>query len=178
MSARVYHAIRWLPVVCLLTSLGGCATFLAGGAAGAAGYAYTKGGKTRYYAQPVAVVAGIVPQALQELEMPPNVVRNDATGAVIKTVSATGKKVKIEVKPRGSATQVAVRVGTFGNEAISHVIFSKLDQHMNRLAAAPASEGAVPTAVTEPVDEVVPAVNHEPLAPASVVPSPPAPPSS
>lgn len=125
------------PILC-----SGCVAILAGGAAGAAGYAYFKGAAERHYAEPVDVTAEATRQALNELGLAATVHRGDRLGAILRAESAAGKKIKIEIGPYGSGSVVAVRVGTFGDETISEQIFDRLDRHV----AAIVPSGDSPTA--------------------------------
>ena len=113
-----------------LLAVPGCVAVLAGGAAGAATYAYVTGACERTYCQPVEVTAQAVHQSLTEYGLSPHLVKQDKFGAVVEAKTAMGKQVSIRVTPEGTGSTVQVRVGHFGDEEISGPILSSLDQRL------------------------------------------------
>jgi len=112
----------------------GCLLFAAGAGAGAgaAGYAYVKGElKTT---EPVSIdrtwdatVAGV-----QEMNLPIINQSHDALQGHLVAKTSGDKNVDINLKKiADTSTELRVRVGTFGDEALSRTILDAINRHLN-----------------------------------------------
>lgn len=124
----------------------GCLALAAGGAAGAAGYAYMHGEKAKVYSAPVQTVASATDQSLADLGITVNDRKIDSLEAKFWAKTATGKKVRIALKPKGQGTVVEVRVGTFGNEDASELIYRQLTSRLGVEPTIPDDGAIVPAA--------------------------------
>lgn len=144
----------------------GCLALAAGGAAGAAGYAYMNAEKAKVYSAPVQTVASATDQSLADLGIAVSDRKIDSLEAKFWAKTATGKKVRIALKPKGDGTVVEVRVGTFGNEDASELIYRQLTSRLGmeptladpgilpaaHAQVAASSESAIPTDARESAD--------------------------
>ena len=127
---------------CLVAAVGAAA-----GGAAAAGYLYYTAPLAREYPVSYADALADVKAALTELQFPFEKEKAEGNGAVLETRTGDGVKVQISldsvtspVPADGSLTRVSVRVGHFGDEAISERIQDQIARHV----APP------PTAVSRP----------------------------
>jgi hypothetical protein len=149
-----------------LVNAGCIAAAVVGAAAGGAavGYAYWSAPLVREYPAglPDAVTATKV--ALADLQFPLLKEQPDGGGVILD--SRTGNDVKVRilidvvnspVPVDGSVTRVAVRVGAFGDDAISKRIQDQIAQHMPQPRQAP-----VPVPVSVPVPSGAPPAESPP----------------
>ena len=69
--------------------------------------------------------------AMKELEFPILSQAKDSLQGQLTAHNASGKKVTIKVKKvSDQATEIHIRVGTFGDEALSHVILGKIQKQI------------------------------------------------
>ena len=111
----------------------GCALVLIGGgaAAGIGGYAYVKGELKAVEKNSLDKVWEASLAAMQDLEFPVTSQSKDALTGKLTARTAKDKKVSIELKALpDSSTEIKVRVGTFGDEALSLVIMDKIKKHL------------------------------------------------
>lgn len=111
----------------------GCAALLAGGAvaAGAGTVVYVKG-------ELQATVDGTMDHAwtasqaaLKELQMPVTTEEKDALNGKLTARGAGDRKVTVRVKKvTGTSTEIGVRVGLWGDEAMSREILDKIKKHL------------------------------------------------
>jgi len=125
---------KWLMIL-LLTSLlaagAGCAVLVVGGAAaaGAGGYAYVNGESKATEAASLDRTWNATLAAMKDLEFPVTSQRKDALQAELTARNASDKKIAIQLKKvSDSATEIHIRVGTFGDETVSRVIFDKINK--------------------------------------------------
>lgn len=111
----------------------GCVALLVGGAAaaGAGTVAYVRGELRSTLDAPYERVWSATQRALADLEMPVTAQEKDGlTGQI--TARATGDR-KITVRLRkvtGTATEVRIRVGTWGDEAVSRQILEQIQRRL------------------------------------------------
>lgn len=144
-------------VLTLAISNLGCVALLAGGAAGAAGYAYAKGSETRVYPVRVDVVDQGVQNTLASLQVTVLKHHSDITGSRTEAKTAHGKKFTVETRAAGSATEVKVRVGTFGDDQWSQLIFTQLDKQTSLIPTQPTPAVIPVTAEVEKTSNPAPA---------------------
>jgi hypothetical protein len=160
-SWRSRVALLGVAIVMLVHS--GClwlaASAAVGGAAGA-GYVYYKGKVSRPYSANLNDVWAAAHTALTELGMRVESEGRDAISGMIHTQLADGEKVRIwldlkesKIPAEGPLTVVAIRVGTFGDEAASVRILNQIDMHLTHptAAAAVSPNGQPATGTWNPV---------------------------
>lgn len=105
---------------------------LGAGAAGGAGtYAYVNGEVTAVVSASMDHAWGATLAAMKELEFPILSQAKDSLQGQLTAHNASGKKVTIKVKKvSDQATEIHIRVGTFGDEALSHVILGKIQKQI------------------------------------------------
>ena len=111
----------------------GCAVLLVGGgaAAGIGGYVFVKGELKSTENAPMERVWMASLGAMEELKFPVTMQNKDAVSAQITARTAQDKKVHIALKSVGeSSTEIRIRVGTWGDEALSLVIMDKLKKKL------------------------------------------------
>lgn len=126
------HLITPLLGLALLLQTG-CAVLLIGGgaAAGVGGYAYVKGELKAVEKPSLDKVWDASLAAMQDLQFAVTSQAKDALTGKLVARTAQDKKVTVELKalPDGN-TEIRVRVGTFGDEALSLVILDKIKKHL------------------------------------------------
>ncbi len=117
---------------CLVAAVGAAA-----GAAGAAGYLYYTAPLVRDYPASYGDTLAAVKTALAELQFPLVKEQPEGGGTLIETRTGDGVSVQVTldmltspVPADGSATRVSVRVGHFGDEAISTRIQDQIAKHV------------------------------------------------
>jgi hypothetical protein len=131
---------------------GGCLLVAAGAAGGAAvGYAYYKGKASGQYNASLADTWNAAHAALRELGMP---MLSEETGkgtGFIESRTAEGEQVRLyleteqsKIPAEGEVTRLCVRVGTFGDWAVSERILNQVGMHLVPLGSP------VPTSTTQP----------------------------
>lgn len=130
---ELFGVFCWLAGAVATACCTGCVVVAvgAGAAAGAATYAYVSG-ELRSVEQAElqrAVRAGT--GAVEALQFKLVSTRSDALYGEINAVTAANKKVVIRFKRIGdNATDVRIRVGTFGDKAVSIAILERLRQRL------------------------------------------------
>lgn len=117
-----------------LLSLGsGCALLVVGAAAGAgaAGYAYVNGELKS--TEPVSlnklVKASLA--GLKDLEFPLTSQTKDALQAELIARNSSDKRIAIKLKSVSeNATEIRIRVGTFGDETLSHAVYDRIKNRL------------------------------------------------
>jgi len=120
-----------LALVLSLTS--GCLLFVAGGAAaaGAGGYAYVRGEGVSTESAPLDRTWKAALAAMKDLEYPVTSQKKDALQAELTARNASDKKITVSLKKvSDTATEVRIRVGTFGDETLSRVILDKIKKNL------------------------------------------------
>ena len=127
---------KWLTMVlaaALLAVGGGCAVLVVGGAAAAVGvgtYAYINGELegTEAASLDQAYTASLA--AMKDLEFPITNKSKDALQAEVLARNSADKKILIKLKKvSDGATEIRIRVGTFGDESLSRLILDKIKSH-------------------------------------------------
>ena len=127
-----------LLVVMLIGSmllLQGCLAAAVGvGAAGT--IAYARGDLEAIESQSIDEVYEATLIALKELELLPTSKSKDALVAEIITYDAQDKKVTINLKSMGDgSTKISIRIGVFGSESKSRLIYQKIRDNLNKQPA-------------------------------------------
>jgi hypothetical protein len=107
----------------------GCALFVVGAAAGAgaAGYAYVAGELKVTESATLNRTYDATLKAMKDLEYPVISKVKDALTAHVVARNASDKKIDINLKKLSdNATEVRIRVGTFGDENLSRTILEKI----------------------------------------------------
>jgi len=115
-----------------LLLLVGCAVAVVGGAVGGiATYKYVSGRLEVIYGYPYEQVWRATQKAVKSLKFIVDSSSHDALEGVIQCRSATGKKIKIEVKNEGeNVTKVYIKVGIFGDLDFSLKIKEEIDKFL------------------------------------------------
>ena len=127
---------KWLTTAltaALLVLGGGCAAVLVGGAVAAAGvgtYAYVNGELKGTEAVSLDRAWDASQAAMKDLEFSITRKTKDALQAELDARTAADKKIVINLKKvSDGATEIRIRVGTFGDEAVSQFILDKIKSH-------------------------------------------------
>jgi hypothetical protein len=151
---------------------GGCIAAAAAGAAGggaAALYAYQRGRLYRDYPAALTDATAAVRTSLAELQFPPGVEKSDGGTFIFESKTTDEAKVRIflealtsRVPAEGPITRITVRVGSFGDDAVSARI---LDQVSIHLVVPPSAQSSpAPPAVLRPTPPRPPESAPPPLA--------------
>ncbi|MHC4117267.1 MAG: DUF3568 family protein [Planctomycetota bacterium] len=108
----------------------GC--MLAAVGVGAAGtIAYVRGDLQTTESEPIDVVYDACLKALEQLELPVTSKSKDALVAQITSFDAQDKKIKIKLKAEtDETTKLSIRIGTFGSETKSRMIYQKIRDNL------------------------------------------------
>ena len=115
--------------------LAGCpAAFVAGGvAAGAGGVAYAMGELKILIDRDVHAIYEASRAALAKLEIKVVEGEKDALSALIIGRGAGDKKITLKIKrAEGHLSELSIRVGTFGDEAMSQAIYDEIRKHLDK----------------------------------------------
>lgn len=128
MIRKVLSAILLVGVGCLIQ---GC--MLAAVGVGAAGtIAYVRGDLQATESEPIDVVYDACLKAMEQLELPVTSKSKDALVAQITSFDAQDKKIKIKLKAEtNETTKLSIRIGTFGSETRSRMIYQKIRDNLN-----------------------------------------------
>jgi hypothetical protein len=127
---------KWMTAVLLAVAVAagsGCAVVVVGAAAGAGagGYAYIKGEAKATEAASLDRTWTATLTAMKDLQFPIISQTKDALQGLVVARNASDKKITVKVEKVGEATtEVRVRIGTFGDEALSRVIIDKIKSHL------------------------------------------------
>lgn len=116
-----------------MTLCGGCLVVAVGGAAaaGAGTVAYLRGELQTTVDASLERAVAASQQALKDLKMPVTAEERDGISGRITARAAGDKKVVIRTrKVTGTATELGIRVGTWGEETMSHQILDRIKQHL------------------------------------------------
>jgi hypothetical protein len=122
----------------IMVTQAGCLLVAAGAAAGgAAGYAYYKGKTCNSFAAGFEDTWAAAHTALGDLGMPILKDEHNQGSGIIKTQTADGDRVKIDLElipskipAEGMLTRVCVRVGTFGDHPVSERVLYQIGAHL------------------------------------------------
>jgi hypothetical protein len=111
--------------------LTGCAAVFLGGAAGAGGMAYLQGALETRVAHPYEQSVNATVAALESLQFKGVSESRDALQAKITARDAVDRLIQVSVKRESdSQTFLSIRVGTFGDERTSAVIFEEIKKRL------------------------------------------------
>jgi Protein of unknown function (DUF3568) len=116
------------PVVAIafLIFTSGCAAVLVGGAAGA-GVAYSMGQLKSVESAPLEKVYGAVQVAERKLQFDEVDSHKDALEGLVEMKMASDRTVTVKLKRLAeSSTEIRIRVGTFGDEAVSRQVLEAI----------------------------------------------------
>jgi hypothetical protein len=137
MKTNPTNALRRIPVVLLLAGglllNSGCWLFVIGAAAGgaAAAVAYSDGALSTTYDSGLDQVAAATRQAIDQLQFAKPEERSDAISASFTTHNAKGDRISIVLSHLSDkSTKLVIRVGTFGDEALSLSINDKIKANL------------------------------------------------
>lgn len=126
------HRQICLLLILVLVFTSGCAAFLLGGAAAgtAALYHYGELQATRNVTLPRAYNASL--NALNELGIVVVNKEKDGLSALIIGHGAENKKINIQLrKIFDDVTEINIRIGTFGDELQSRLVFERIEKHLS-----------------------------------------------
>ncbi len=115
--------------------LQGCVVAAVGlGAAGT--IAYARGDLQALESESIDELYEATLKALEELELLPTSKNKDALGAEIITYDAQDKKITIRIKSTAEGTtKLSIRVGVFGSETKSRLIYQKIRDNLKKQPA-------------------------------------------
>ncbi len=138
MAARVQHTAIGIVLSLVILGLTGCGLLFMGAAGGAvAGALYYQGElKADVDATPQATIAA-TEKAFRDLIWSKEIITASATDGLATARTATGKEVKVTVTAKTpEVSTVAIRVGTFGDENLSRLLYDRIVSFLKRDAAA------------------------------------------
>jgi len=112
---------------------GGCALLVVGAAAGAGagGYAYVNGEVKTTESASLDKLWDATLAAMKDLEYPVINQSKDALQAQLTARTSSDKKITINLKKLSpGATELRIRVDTFGDEALSRKILNQIESHL------------------------------------------------
>ena len=111
--------------------LSGCAAVIIGGAAGAGTYAYIRGEMKGNENASLDRTWTATLAAMKDLEFSVTTQQKDALQGRIVARTALDKKIEINVtKISDSLTEIKIRVGTFGDQMLSHTIVQSIEKRL------------------------------------------------
>lgn len=130
-------AKRMVPILLFISfALHGCALLVAGGlgaGAGAGVVAYVQGELKATYASPLNRTWEASLGALKDLNIMVTNTQKDATGGTIEAMKSDGTRVRLTLKSEApDVTSVGIRVGTFGDEAVSKAINDRMAMRLGK----------------------------------------------
>lgn len=109
----------------------GCVAVAVGAAAGVGSYAYVSGVLKSTESASLDRTWSATQGAVKDLEFPVISQRKDALQAELIARTASDKKVSIKLKKvSDTATEVRIRVGTFGDESMSLAVLEKIKNRL------------------------------------------------
>jgi len=122
-----------LLLISMAFSAQGCMIVAVGvGAAGT--IAYVRGDLQAEEHEPIDVVYEAALKALEDLELHVTSKSKDALVAEITTYDAQDKKIVVKLKAStDETTQLSIRVGVFGSETKSRLIYEKIRAHLREM---------------------------------------------
>lgn len=115
---------------CLAIGLNGCAALVAAGVGAGVGvgtYKYVDGNLKRDYLGPMPKVWEATVAAMDDLKVASKVREKDYFGGLVKGIMHDGTQVTIKLKRQSeNSTEVAVRIGVFGDRGKSEIIHDKI----------------------------------------------------
>jgi hypothetical protein len=133
------NRVRLLIFGLLAFSQAGCLV-LAGTAAvggGAAGYAYVKGKVSQTFTAPMDKAEAASEAALQDLGLPYSKPRIGSTHSQIDANTSLGEAILIDLDQEKDQVRISVRVGSFGDQTLSHRILDQVEKRLNSSESLP-----------------------------------------
>lgn len=125
---------RLMTVACLAAMMvwtSGCIVAVAGVAAGAGAVVWMEGELKSTQSQPVEKCVPAVRAGLKDMGYGTPTESWDSGNQRFTTYASNGKKVQVTLVKLGpSSTEIRIRVGTFGDEQLSHQILTKIQSHL------------------------------------------------
>lgn len=152
-TGRVRDGLLGLALASLCLAQCGCLLALAGAGAGMGAYAYHKGQSKGCFRSDFATAWHATRQSLMALGMPLTDERYAGLKGTIESVTGDGRRVVVKLSSSGAPipsdgfrTEVSVRVGTFGDEAVGERLLTEIGMRLNppgRDVIVPAPAGPV-----------------------------------
>lgn len=129
-ARRLSPAALAAAIIATTISLQGCAVLLVG--AGAAGtVAYVRGNLRAAESASLEKVYAATHKALDQLELKVTEDKKDALSATVTARDAQDKRVLIKLKSISEqSTQINIRIGTFGDQTKSQLIYQKIRENL------------------------------------------------
>ncbi len=129
-AKRIWTAVTVAAAVAVLGATSGCVAIVAGAGAGAA-VAYVRGDLDSNLGVPVERALAAVNKAVAQLQFAKVSENKDALQAILLARNAADKRIEIRVeKLTDASSKVKIRVGTFGDEALSLTILEKIKANL------------------------------------------------
>jgi hypothetical protein len=126
------HVFLMIALIGITALNGGCMLAVVGlGAAGTV--AYARGDLQAVESAGIDDVYQATLKALDQLELHPTTKSKDALSAVIVARDAEDKKVTIKLKAEAEdSTNLSIRIGVFGSETKSRMIYQKIQENLQK----------------------------------------------
>lgn len=134
--ARVPAVRRVAGVLAGAALAAGCAPLLlgAGAAAGAGAYAYVRGELQSAEEAPLGRAHAAAEGAMEDLQFAITESRLDGATAEVAAITSDDRKVRVKLeRASGEVTRVAIRVGLFGDQALSLLVLQKMRDRLSPL---------------------------------------------
>lgn len=132
----LFSAMKRTAMVALgVLVMGGCAGVVLGAAGGAATYAVVTGTLTKTVTAEVNDVYSATTAAMKTLEFSVEATRKDGVFAEVEAKNAKEEAVKVKIEVKDEGTRISIRVGTFGNEAVSRRILAEIEKGLPKAPA-------------------------------------------
>ncbi len=129
-AKRIWTAVTAMAALAVLGTTSGCVAIVAGAGAGAA-VAYVRGDLDASLDASVEKALGAVNKAVTQLQFAKVSEKKDALQAIVVARNAADKRIEIRVdKVTEASSKVKIRVGTFGDEALSVTILEKIKANL------------------------------------------------
>jgi hypothetical protein len=117
--------------ITVLALVTGCAAVIVGGAAGAGTYAYISGELKVNENASLDRCWSATQGAMKDLEFTVTTSKKDALQGQVVAKTAVDKKIEIQLtKTTDALTEIRIRVGTFGDQAMSQLIIQKIEKRL------------------------------------------------
>lgn len=128
---KIKSLITLFTTVVAAVLLSGCAAVIIGGAAGAGTYAYIRGEMKGNENATLDRTWSATLAAMKDLEFTVMTQQKDALQGRLVARTALDKKIEINVtKISDNLTEIRIRVGTFGDQTLSHTIVQSIEKRL------------------------------------------------
>jgi len=128
---KIKSLITLLATAIAAVYLSGCAAVIIGGAAGAGTYAYIRGEMKGNENATLDRTWSATQAAMKDLEFSVMTQQKDALQGRLVARTALDKKIEINlIKISDNLTEVRIRVGTFGDQTLSHTIVQSIEKRL------------------------------------------------